>query len=152
MSIIYDALKKIERAQEPIDSSVKINKGGKPKLKIYSVYVLAVCLGLFIASIFFNLFARQFQNDFKKVQDVNLSPALPKDVTSTPLSAEVKKEPQPSLVLNGVFFSENQGYALINNQIVKEGDLVEGALVLRITLEEVELKYRGSTIKLFASR
>lgn len=159
MSIIYDALKKIAVSQEQINSSTKnkishgVNKGGKSKLKSYSIYVLAVCLGLFIASIFFNLFTRHLQvNDFKEVQDVNLSQALPKDSNSTALTAEFKKESHPSLVLNGVFFSQNQGYALINNQIVKEGDMVEGARVLRIGLEEVELELEGLTIKLFARR
>lgn len=52
-------------------------------------------------------------------------------------------------MLNGVFFSENEGYALINNRIVKEGDALEGVTVKRIKLDEVELEAEdGSTIKL----
>lgn len=168
MSIIYDALKKIERSQDQIDSSVKINpvrntkltntknkisngvnKGGKPRLKIYPVYVLAACLGLFLTAISFNLLTRQSQQD-----PAPLETNIPNLETNAPIAipSEVEKESQAPLILNGVFFSEEQGYALINNQIVKEGDVVEGALVLRITLEEVELELNGSTIKLYASR
>ena len=41
------------------------------------------------------------------------------------------------LVLNGIFFSQEEGYALVNNHIVKVGDKVGGALVKRIDVNEV---------------
>lgn len=158
MSIIYDALKKIERSQNK-DSSVTMNKLKKPKPKIYLVYVLTLCLGFFMANIFLKSFTKTFEvQTNKKTPDVKEvgSPAIetsePITKTDVVVPSEPEKKPLPQFVLNGVFFSQDQGYALINNRIVKEGDVVEGALVLRITLEEVVLEHAGSTIKLEASQ
>lgn len=52
MSIIYDALKKVETTHTD-DSKTKIVNGFKPKPKIYLVFALMVCLGLFVANIFY---------------------------------------------------------------------------------------------------
>ena len=59
------------------------------------------------------------------------------------------RESRGPFVLNGTFFSENQGYALINNKIVKDGDTVDGAVVKRVGLDEVELEQDGKTVKLY---
>lgn len=158
MSVIYDALKKVEKSKS-IDSTVKINKTDKPKLKTYLVYALVICLGFFIASQLFSLFS-------KPLEKTTLPQVLPKDTakaapskTNPPDSKanlitapEPKKEPLHPFVLNGIFFSQGEGYALINNQIVKEGDMVDGAKVLKITLEEIALDAEGSMITLYAGR
>jgi len=162
MSIIYDALKKVE----------KINPAGKPNelprapnYKNYLVYILIAGLGIVIANLFFGFFSKPLP------PKVNLAPngRLADTLTAPPAAApqvnpsqtptenqvspvtQSKKEP-PHIVLNGVFFSENEGYALINNQIVKQGDSIEGAAVTRIGLNEVELTSpEGSLIKLSTS-
>jgi predicted transcriptional regulator len=43
-------------------------------------------------------------------------------------------------MLNGVFFSKDQGYALINNKVVKQGDSVEGVKIKKVNLDDVELE------------
>jgi hypothetical protein len=53
-----------------------------------------------------------------------------------------------ALNLNGIFYSDEGSYALVNNKIVKEGDVIEGWLVTRIGIGEVELKSNDLTIKL----
>ncbi|MBM3255779.1 MAG: hypothetical protein FJZ08_05705 [Candidatus Omnitrophica bacterium] len=63
------------------------------------------------------------------------------------IAAPQKKSPS-ELTLSGIFFSEQIGYALINNQIVKEGDKISGATVVRISLDGVDLKYEDSAINL----
>jgi hypothetical protein len=70
--------------------------------------------------------------------------ALPPPVVET----EPPKETPPVLVLNGVFYSQDQAYALINNQIVKEGDVLDGAIVKRISLEVVEIERDGLILRL----
>jgi hypothetical protein len=65
-----------------------------------------------------------------------------------PPALEQKNQSLPELTLNGLFFSNNQGYVLINNQILKEGDEINGVIVKRITLDGVELDAQGSIIKL----
>jgi len=182
MSIIYDALKKTQKA---IDVSPKIESHKeppvapkdrrvqtKPKIKLYLLYVFTACLGLFIANIFFAFLrhpkvpAAQDQSrlsgSFKGPQADPATATLPQIPAPKPeaiqsaekplLSApESKKEPPAALVLNGIFSSGDEGYCLINNQIAKAGDVIDGARVLRINSNDVELERDGLSIKLRTS-
>lgn len=169
MSIIYDALKKAQKTVNQ-DSKVQVDttdKHPKSNTKLYLLYVLVVCLGLFIGNIIFGFLANSKKSlvghtkplPIAKKPEVTPPQEPSKEVLLKPLEAplleaspkvstDIKKKPQESLVLNGVFFSQDEGYALINNRIVKEGDVVGGATVMRINLNEVELKTADSTIKL----
>lgn len=157
MSLIYDALKKLEKP-ERVNPTVKINKTDKPKVKIYLVYTLVICLGFFIANLSFNLFSKPLPKPVpSKITPKDTTPVISKETPvsekEVPLAPpEPKKEAAPTFVLNGVFFSGDEGYALINNHVVKEGDMVEGALVKKITLEEVVLDAQGVTITLYSGR
>ncbi|MDP2831372.1 MAG: hypothetical protein Q8O02_03905, partial [Candidatus Omnitrophota bacterium] len=59
---------------------------------------------------------------------------------------------ETSFVLNGIFFSDEDGYALVNNQIVRENDYVDGAKVGLITVNTVKLDNAGQTITLSTPR
>jgi hypothetical protein len=63
-----------------------------------------------------------------------------------------KKTVEPNFVLNGIFFSDNDGYALVNNQIVRKNDYVDGAKVGLISANTVELDNSGQKITLSTSR
>jgi len=173
MSIIYDALKKVEKSRK-ISLETKTDKDYRPKskIKIYLLYGLIVCSSFFIASIFFAFLQTPLQNNprvlAKNQSPSNLKPDVniikeprtepPSTETSSPVvnqtqnKAEPLEKPKAPLTLNGVFFSQDEGYALINNQIVKEGDVVEGARVALITLEGVELVFEGKLIKLSTNK
>ena len=148
MSIIYDALKKVEISQAN-DPKTKIKKiahqdeGSKSKPKIYLLYALMICLGLFIANIFYGRLSQK---------EPYLAPTRPTAALEKTPSIETEMENQKEtpypLILNGVFFSGGEGYALINNRIVKKGDKIEGATVAQISLDEVELERDGSMINL----
>ncbi|MCK9604377.1 MAG: general secretion pathway protein GspB [Candidatus Omnitrophica bacterium] len=172
MSIIYDALKKVENSSAPQEPAIV--KKPKPNFKLYFLYVLLACVGFFIADIFFKFLPgvpkvdtagllSKAQQIVKKKPELSVSlqghlpsaeaPKKEAPLTETresyrPVLDNAKKQPSPELTLNGVFFSQQEGYALINNRIVKKGDLVEGATVTRIELNEVELDFQGSIIKL----
>jgi hypothetical protein len=163
MSIIYDALKKVEEANTTgaLPGAVKQEKQPRPKVKGYFIYALVICAGLFMANLVFNFLSGSaaksaviHKNPIVKagtefVQKV-LPPSPPKvQPAAVPQkTTEAKKEQKGSWVLSGVFFSENEGYALINNQIAKEGDVIDGATVKRINLDGVELESAGSTVTL----
>ncbi len=164
MSIIYDALKKVE-ASGNNDSNTKIDKGFKSKPKIYLLYAVMICLSIFIANIVYEWL---LPNPTLKTADIATKgrPSIDKKETvssysqpssgtavlqaSAPVEAkiETQKETPPAFTLNGVFFSGNEGYALINDRIVKKGDKISGATIVRILLDEVSLEFGGSTIKL----
>lgn len=156
MSIIYDALKKVEKAHlhsPPLLPS----KPPKVKLKNYLGYILLVCVGIFITRIIFALFIPKTtltkplpaENITALPQQI-LAPASPAPLEKSVPEPLVKKT-APALTLNGVFFSENQGYALINNRIVKEGEIIAGAQVKEIGLDGVELEIQGESVKLPSS-
>ena len=151
MSIIYDALKKVETSLTG-DAKTKIAKGVKSKPKIYLLYALMICLGLFIANIFYGRLSQK--KPVLKTTDIAGQPPVDKKepylaptLPTAALEASVK-EALPVFTLNGVFFSGGEGYALINNRIVKKGDKIERANVVQIFLDEVELELDGSIINL----
>jgi hypothetical protein len=167
LSIIYDALKKAEKNINT-DMTPETNKAsGYTKSKLYLIYVLAACFGLFIGNIVFaflsrtKAFARKPDTNVIK-EPTNKMPVPP--ITSTkPADSSVSgpqagvsrystKGPAEPWVLNGIFFSGNQGYALINNQIVKVGDCIGAATVKRITIKEVELDIGGSSVRLMTNQ
>ena len=160
MSIIYDALKKVEKnvVGQPSPEKGKVSENTITRRKLYLIYVLVVCIGALGANLSYS-FLTSFQNkSFAIIKKINKAApqaqAVPKQappVKIGPAIPSTKKEPQGEqpFVLSGIFFSQNEGYALINNKIVKNGDKVGGAVVKKVGLDEVELEQEGKTIKLY---
>ncbi len=155
MSIIYDALKKVERSGQLI-APVKTEKSVSRR-RIFLVYALVVVSGIMLAKAFW----WKFTGLISRNPEVSLAAKPPEEVKKiAPLqtSSVLDYNPAPAapesrpFVLNGIFFSGEEGYALINNQVVKAGDLVNGALVKSISQEAVELDSEGEVIKLSYSR
>lgn len=145
MSIIYDALKKVEQSANGKNITTKITEDDKKQyLRNYLLYGAVVLLGVFTASLFFSLFSKKPIPPKLPLPAPAPSP-LPMAVTATPALEQEVKPREASFVLNGIFFSENEGYALINNRIVKIGDEIEGATVVRITSDQVELKQANTS-------
>jgi type II secretory pathway component PulC len=161
-----DVKKNEEMNQEQVQAQQKPKKS-PVQLKAYLLFFVVACVGVVLANSLFRLFITPVRNNISlaaKAKEKFLSENKKTAVTgqetikgvspSTPPPVSLlqelssQKQTQPTFVLNGVFFSENGGCALINNQIVKEGDHIEGATVVRIALEGVELKLEDSVIKL----
>jgi hypothetical protein len=150
MSIINDALKKIEKSvtQNPALPSIREKTGRKFKIPYYLILILIPLAGIF----FLKKNAPQPVSapltsiPSLPLKNLRLQPEEKK--SAPPVQSVSSGNPDSPFTLNGVFFSEGQGYALINNQIAKENDLIKGAKVVRIGLEEVELKIGDETITL----
>ena len=69
----------------------------------------------------------------------------PPAFSSQDVSGEEKKPQrrQPDFVVNGIVISAEGNIALINDQIIKAGDTIEGAKVERIEDSSVVLSYEG---------
>jgi len=156
MSIIHDALKKAEKT---IDSNSKEEvspyseeKKIKSNPKVYLLYFLVICLGLFIGNIFFGLLTNTKKPSAKHLPPAPVQKApeknLPEPSPVIPPAPEAKTHPKGNFVLSGVFFSQEEGFALINNRIVKVGDEIRGAVVKEIKLNEVELEVEGNRVRL----
>ena len=159
MSIIYDALKKVERSLGSYQ--MKSEKKPAPRPSAYLFYAAVAVIGIIATGVFYNFFSPRFSlteetlspsPKITKIPGVSLSVKENSAIFSPPLplSSQLKNKAIKKLTaafkLNGVFFSENEGYALINDQIVKEGDTINEATVSKISLDGVELKTSDSLI------
>jgi len=155
MSIINEALKKTEmQLQKNIGKDNPLPP--EPiEAKPFLLYILISLAGLFLSIFIFNLLSHKIQttqtakkNTNAIIQTTNLPPraALPSE------PPKENKPPETSFVLNGIFFSDNDGYALVNNQIVRENDYVDKAKVGLITANTVQLDNDGQKISLTTAR
>jgi hypothetical protein len=134
MSIIYDALKKVESSRRPD----KINNPLKKKsvIRKYLLYLFIAVLGFLTA----NISLKMLGAEKRSAQPTPLSyPAQSQDIAPIQ-NLPNEEKPHLEYFLNGIFVTEDESYAIINNKIVKEGDRLNEATVLRINPDSVELK------------
>jgi len=156
MSIINEALKKTEQS---------IHKNSIPEIpksatKPYIIYILILIAGLFLSNFVFVLLRHKTETavTVKKSPDLTDQPVKeiktipPISVVTPGPTLEENKTPQANFVLSGIFFSDNDSYALVNNKIVRENDSVDGATVKTITANTVELDSKGLLITLATQR
>jgi len=157
LSIIYDALKKVEKNVDKGTSDneeTKTKDTNKPKPIL--IYILVILLGLYAGNFVFKFWTK---SKTKAMPPAILESVAPASKIATPVHiekpalrlSELVKTPEPTLSLNGVFFEQDQGYALINNQILRIEDTIQGAKVEEITLGKVVLEFEGRKITLLNS-
>ena len=145
MSIIYDALKKVEKTTEKnAPAGSEIRKFNKPKPVL--IYILVILIGLYFGNTIFKKIAKPKTKPLATPTLIGIQAITPVNKTpAAPVQAE-KTSTEPSLVLNGVFFENDKGYALINNQVLKIGDFIQNAKLEEISLEKVVLEFNGRKI------
>jgi len=135
------------------------------KIKSFLVYLVAVGAGIGLAKLGFDLMTvklspgRPAAETKPRVEAVkNVVPVIPaaRSIPQPPVPGQIEpsavtapKENKPdasSYLLTGVYFSGNKAFALINNQIVEEGDEIAEAKVFKINLDEVTLKLSDDQI------
>lgn len=155
MSIINEALKKTEQYIQQNEAKKNSLSGKLPGPRPFLLYILILLAGISLSSLIFSLLGHKIKTAQvpKKaaiaIQQPVVLPPLPE---KTSLAKEEQKAPEAAFVLNGIFFSDNDGYALINNQIVRENDSVDGAKVKKITANSVELNSQEKLITLSTRR
>jgi hypothetical protein len=153
MSIIYEALKKVEKIKQ------KNSYRNYPFLKNTLMYILLLATGLFAAGILFRILsparkspADSIENKSTAAQQVlSAQPLLPQERKPQTLfqkEDEKKNIPLPRLFLNGIFMDKACPYVLINNTILKKGDVIQEAKVISIESDKVKLDFKGRTIEL----
>lgn len=158
MSIIYDALKKVEGNfnKGAFGNKQEQVKKTRPKNKIKPVliYILVILAGLSLGKLAVGFFTRP-----KIIPAPSFAPAAeslnpvtpPLDTALKPAEEEKPAPLEPVLTLNGVYFQGNEGYALVNNRILKTGETIQGATVKEIILDKVTLEFDGRIITLINS-
>jgi len=160
MSIINDALKKTaESIQQNTNSQATENVKPAEKKKNMLIYALIIVAGLFLGNLVLNMLAHRPKSGpvAPKPQEVNTAALETKapleQIEQTPQTADTINTiaaPEPinktDFQLSGIFFSDLEKYALLNNQILKEGEMIRGATVKTITTNSVELEKQGQTL------
>ena len=163
MSIINDALKKV---QQSIDRQRKIPSASPSAPKsdhkekfsdVFEAIIIASFLGsILIFTTFFLFSPKQKKNKAPAVTEEKkpLDPA--KEAPPSPLppqpQAPVQKKTSESknrvfgLTLTGIVKMDQEYVALINNKIVKEGDVLGERKILRIEKDQVKVFYKGETM------
>ena len=138
------------------------------KLKAYLIYFVAFSVGGLAAIGMFDVISRSIARSHKNSQgsisksssplkngspdkqitEVLPNPQVKKSSNAFTFNSRVAEEKPDDFVLNGVFVTDNESYALINNNIVKEGDTLSGATVIKIAPEEVKLQVNNRQIKI----
>ena len=163
MSIIYEALKKIEQSKPKPQGKANnkdlkgtfATKEIKKNKNVYLIYVIVAFAGFFLAKFVFDAFinaglaktpAVPLKDNLIKAPKKNIIYELPVNVESPP--GQSQEKPLPSLLLSGIFSDAEVSYAIINDKIVKEGESIEGARLVNILSNEVALDFEGKPIRL----
>lgn len=173
MSLIHSALKKAEGEKgtsklppPPFqDSSTKppsLQKEGKKYGKFLRWGVLLLGVGIGFFWIQKNLFVEKKPAVPPVVFLPEEKPLKPVETVESPSPPEIEEAPVPpvstppspsillksSILLNGIVQGEGEPFAVLNNQIFRVGDEIEGAVLLKIGRDFVVLKENGEEFQI----
>ncbi len=162
MSIISDALKKAQKEPQKYKSEVLKLQDKRPPFKKMMLAVLIIPLS---AAIGIGL-AFRYRNKANVLPETSLGRLIEKDAVVVKEVPSIKKVPEvvpepvkpavkkpkviktPRFSLNGIILGEGVPLAIINHQILKEGDRINGAHLIHIYEDRVVLKFRYRVIEL----
>ena len=168
MSIINEALKKTDAGLKQHETQMAEEPAQKIKPKLLLIYLLILIVSIFLSKFIFDFLGRKPAGSGLASLSQSRKPAGNKPAPLTQETAKttqattaaiessaakpILQEEKPTFVLNGIFVSGNEAYAIVNNQIVRENELIDGAQVKKITARNVEINYKGETIGLSTGR
>lgn len=138
MSIIYEALKKVDKPEK------------KKKFFLPRNFLWLVILGLAVYLIISYLLKKEHRlagEIAKEEKQSQLTP--PAAQPPLPVPAAEPNETTPSFTLSGIVYSQQLPLAVINGQALKKGQDIEGAKILDIQEDKVILEKDGKNITLF---
>ncbi len=144
MSIISEALKKVENSSEnrpQLLGSPEPGKKGVNRLVVFLLAALAIGIGL--KTLTTRHTPRQQSSSSSTSLTTNVIPEM-KQAALIPAPLEDEKLIQ----LTGIALMEGKNFAIINGDVFQEGDKVAGAKLIKITKDEVTLDREGRQIQL----
>ena len=156
-----DGIKEPQDQQAPLGV---LNQSGSPKRPAMPVFLRVgfIVIGFVAAAVVYAYLSKASVSDkgqqrkpaAVKGSESAISKFVPMEVIPMPqasLVAEVQdvvveEKPIPSLALSGILFGAEGSIALINGRIVREGGDVEGARLIKISEDRVELVFQGQKI------
>lgn len=138
MSIIYEALKKTRESPESASRETlpKSKDLPNPRPSFFKKHAGLAAWGAVLGILFTWVITHKLS-----------APKNSKAAQRNPDAAGSSRA-LPHLLLNGIVLSEDGNIAMINDQICKAGDEIEGAKIVRITSSQVTLGFRNQEIVL----
>ena len=165
MSVINEALKKANRTPgtgSPAKPEVLLQRAVPAKrnspINWGPIFVMAVLL-LIVSPIVVPLFRSPYSNaaggaytqgNMRAQFAVEEVPIPVPPLAALPAQTAVSSTP-PNFWLNGLVYSDKDSYCLINGKIVKLGETVGGATLIKVTPSQAVLRYEGRDIMLAAN-
>ena len=140
MSIIYDALQKTQKNRENKQSH---SIGMSPKRSQWLDVILGVVIVSLLVFVVVGYYPRWSAKKAVVIQPKSVVAAIQPVVKR---SVEIPYK--GNLVLNGVFISDQEKLALINNQSLHVGDTVEGMKIVSVSQSSVKLRKEGQVFVL----
>lgn len=149
MSIIYEALKKSQKIRsaskpEPKVKAIPAKRHGNARNHLIITLLFLTCL--------FTIYMAATMPHGKLLPSLSMTKkTINHDAAAATKRALAKREPVfiiPKLRLDGVFLSNREKMAMIDNKAYHLGDEVKGMKLVSITLDKVKLKHKKQTLTL----
>jgi type II secretory pathway component PulC len=146
MSIISDALKKVENSSEnrpQLLGSPEPGKKGINRLVVFLLAALTIGIGLFKTLTTRHTPTKQQSSSSSTSLTTSVIPEI-QQAALVPAPLEDEKLIQ----LTGIALMEGKNFAIINGNVFQEGDKVGGAKLVKITKDAVTIDREGRQIQL----
>ena len=112
--------------------------------------MMRICTALMMVSLFSPVASSDFIDPMKppKFALEKLRLEKIKKLPATKAVVGIKKKKSQQWTLNSILYSSQRQHAIVNKQLVKKGDKVDGAKVLRVASDSVRLLFKGKIINL----
>jgi len=167
MSIINEALKKVQEIRKESPAKDTVGPAGKVETKLPMPAMPAdkkaviKVTGIIIASIAAVILLKNSNMLSPKKTVPRVPPpqtAQEKPAPATPGAWNFNVAPPgasqedalPTLVLNGIVYDDQRPYAIVNNKVLLKGEEIEGAALVEISKDRVKFLFKGREIELNA--
>jgi hypothetical protein len=140
VSIIYEALQKTQNNRS-IEPKAKL-KNSFRHVKWFDMGMLMIIILLFtiVLYAYFPYLKKAFTHTQAKPNLAKTVPAMTKkNVASKTTPTLFATGKSGNIILNGVFLSDQDNFAMINNQALHVGDIIEGMTITKIEFDKVQL-------------
>jgi hypothetical protein len=169
VSLILEALKKLEREKQAPERGVIVlgatSWPGAPGERRLGLFLLGLLLGAALLGLWrWGQAPVPASGAPSAAADASLAPPRPLPQKSAPpaspavaaaprivpvtLAAAGPGRPAPAFMLQAISEREGRPVAIVNDRLLREGDSIDGARIVRIAKDEVELELRGRRVLL----
>ena len=161
MSIIYEALKKMQDSHKETPGVIMNSplKAASRKFwlkKQLGLSFIGIALGILLVWLIMNKLTAQHKV-YTSAPAIRQKAGIQHQKTASPAPAASAKiatdektpnQEMPELILNGIVLSEDGNLALINDQMARVGDEIDGIRIEEITNKQVILTFKDQKIVL----